>query len=767
MLNKPNFKPCYSVATIEPEQVFILSERATVLLSDRLSCRVASLIQDSHLSVDEIIEFIQLELLQEQQFSQQTADFFQSVLDISIKTQQILFQMEQQGYLVEQDDAVRSHLAIFCNHLNINPAVALRRLQLTKVAVKATKGLPTEDFIAILKSLNIQVADNADFTVFLTDDYLDPQLDEFNQQALKSASPWMLVNPLGTIIWIGPVFHPHKTGCWQCLAQRLRDNRPVETFIQRHKQISLSPPLGFLTSTVQTALGMAATEVFKWIVQGENPRLEGTLVTYDTLNLQNQDHILVKRPQCPSCKHIVNELENKPLPVVLEHRQKTFTTDGGHRYCSPQETIRKYQHHISPITGVVRELSKIPGNGLTHTYIAKHHFNNIFDDLNSLRQNIGGRSAGKGKTDIQAMASGLCEAMERYSGVFQGDEIIHKNSYQKLGDRAIHPNACMNFSQQQYEYRHQWNAECQGWFQKVPEPFDIEREIDWTPVWSLTHQEFKYLPTAYCYYGYPQSYQPDCWADSNGCAAGNTLEEAILQGFMELVERDCVALWWYNRLQKSQVDLDSFDEPYFQSLKKYYQAIDRELWVLDITNDLNIPTFAAISRRTNRQLEDIVLGYGAHFDPKLAISRALTEVNQILPNVLLAKADGSTQYPPSADSLALEWWKSAILTNQPYLVPDDRSLPKVYTDYPQLASDDLLEDVKLCQQILEKNGLEMLVLDQTRPDVGLRVAKVIVPGMRHMWKRLDSGRLYDIPIKMGWLQKPLTEEQLNPYPMWM
>ncbi|QSJ17996.1 TOMM precursor leader peptide-binding protein [Nostoc sp. UHCC 0702] len=766
MIHKPHFKPCYSVETIEPDQVFLLSERETVLLSDRLSCRVASLLRDGHLSVDEILEIIQLELLQEQQFSQQTADFFQNVIDVTIKAQHALFQMEQQGYVVEQDDSVRSHLTIFCHHLNITPAVATRRLQSTKVAVKAHKGLASEDFIAILKSLDIQVADTGDFTVFLTDDYLDPQLDEFNQQALKSESPWMLVNPLGTIIWIGPIFHPEKTGCWECLAQRLRDNRPVESFIQRYKQISLSPPLGFLASTMQTALGMAATEVFKWIVQGENPRLQGTLVTYDTLNLQNQDHILVKRPQCPSCKHPLNGLDNKPLPIVLEHCKKSFITDGGHRYCSPEQTIRQYQHHISPITGVVRELSKIPGNGLTHTYVAKHHFISIFDDLNSLRQNIGGRSAGKGRTDIQARASGFCEAIERYSGVFQGDEIRCRNSYQKLGDRAIHPNACMNFSQQQYEHRYQWNAECEGWFQKVPEPFDIEREIDWTPVWSLTHEEFKYLPTAYCYYGYPQSYQADCWADSNGCAAGNTLEEAILQGFMELVERDCVALWWYNRLQKTQVDLDSFDEPYFQNLKKYYQAIDRDLWVLDITNDLNIPVFAAISRRTNREVEDIILGYGAHFDPKLAISRALTEVNQILPNVLSAKADGSTQYPPSADSLALEWWKSATNANQPYLVPN-QSIPKVYTDYPQLASDDLLEDVKLCQQIVEKNGLEMLVLDQTRPDIGLRVAKVIVPGMRHMWKRLDSGRLYDIPVKMGWLQKPLTEEQLNPYPMWM
>lgn len=766
MLNKPHFHPCYSVETIEPDQVFLLSEREAVWLSDRLSCRVASLLRDRH-TIDEIIDIIQLELLQQQPTSPETTDFFQSLLDVSIKTQYALFQMEQQGYLVEQDDTLPSHLAIFCHHLNITPTLAAQRLQSTTVAVKTLGTLPPDDFTAILKSQHIQIADAGHITIVLTDDYLHPQLEEFNQQALKSQSPWMLVNPLGTITWIGPIFHPHKTGCWQCLAQRLRDNKPIERFIQKQKQISLSPPLGFLASTVQTSLGMAATEVFKWIVQGENPRLEGNLITYDTLTLQHQDHTLVKRPQCPSCGQMVNGLENQPLPVVLGHRKKNFTSDGGHRYCSPQETFTKFQHHISPITGIVRELQKIPGSPLTHTYIAKHHFLNIFDDLDSLRQNIGGRSGGKGRTDSQARASGFCEAIERYSGVFQGNEITHKSSYQQMGDKAIHPNACMNFSPQQYRNREQWNAESKGWFQKIPEPFDIEREIDWTPVWSLTHQEFKYLPTAYCYYGYPQSHPPDCWADSNGCAAGNTLEEAILQGFMELVERDCIALWWYNKLPKTQVDLDSFNEPYFQDLKEYYQTLNRDLWVLDITNDLGIPAFAAISRRANREVEDIILGYGAHFDPKIALSRALTEVNQILPNVLRATEDGNTQYPPSADSLALEWWKSATLANQPYLIPDPQSAPKLSADYPQLATDDLLEDVKFCQEIVEKNRLEMLVLDQTRPDIGLRVAKVIVPGMRHMWKRLGSGRLYEVPVKMGWLSESLTEEQLNPYPMWM
>ena len=776
MFHKPQFNPCYSVETVEPDKVFFLSERETVCMSDRFSYLVASLI-DGDRNNDEIIDTIQKSLLQDPKSVRDTNTFFQEVLNVSIQAQYALLQMEQNSYILQQDSSLPSHLDIFCHHLNIPPSVAHQRLRSTKVAVKALGSVAAEDFIAMLESLQIQVADEGNLTVVLTDDYLDPKLDEFNQQALKSQSPWILVKPLGTIVWIGPLFYPHKTGCWDCLAQRLRDNRPIEGFIQRQKDISTPsvPPLGFLASTVQTALGMAATEVFKWIVRGENKRLESNLIAYDAIALQTQNHSLVKRPQCSSCGEMVNGLTKKPLPVVLGHRQKTFTADGGHRICSPQETLRKYQHQISPITGVVRELNKIPGNGLTHNYIAKHHFLSIFDDSASLRQNLGGRSAGKGRTDSQAMASGFCEAIERYSGVFQGDEIREKGSYQQMGGKGIHPNACMNFSQQQYQNREQWNVECQGWFQKVPEPFDEEREIDWTPVWSLTHQEFKYLPTAYCYYGYRPSYKPDCWADSNGCAAGNTIEEAILQGFMELVERDSVALWWYNCLKKSLVDLDSFEDPYIQSLKQYYQTINRELWVLDITSVLNIPVFAAISRRrdlrrrafSEGEIEDIVLGYGAHFDAKIAISRALTEVNQILPNVLSAQADGSTQYPPSADRLAVDWWKTATLTNRPYLVPDDLVAPKVRADYPQIASEDLLEDVKLCQQIVEKNGMEMLVLDQTRPDIGLRVAKVIVPGIRHMWKRLGAGRLYDVPVKMGWLKEPLKEEQLNPFPMWM
>lgn len=748
MYNKPKFKSIYTVEVIKSVGVFLLSEAGYFVLTGEIYEAIAPLIDGDH-TVDDILDRLQGQA--------SPAEIYY-----------VLMVMEQKGYIVENDTAMPSQWAAFWDMLEIDRAEAEHRLRSTKVAVKSCGNLSSQEFTDILRSLNVQVSEFGEIAIVLTDDYLQSGLAEFNQQALEFKQPWMLVKPVGKIIWIGPIFYPGKTGCWQCLAQRLRGNRPVENFIQKHQKKANILPTSIpnLTSTCQTGLNLAATEIAKWIAKGEPPSLEPVVVTFNTISLQTQNHVLTKRPQCPVCGEAKYLAERKFTPIILQSCSKNFTSDGGHRHITPAETIKKYEKHISPITGAIAELRQVTVSetDLTNVYVAGHNFATMFDDLYFLRQNLRGKSAGKGKTDIQAKASALGEAIERYSGVFQGDEIRQKSSYQKLGDGAIHPNSCMNFSPTQYATREAWNAQCANLFQKVAAPFDEQIEIEWTPVWSLTYQKIKYLPTAYCYYGYLDLPKPYCWADSNGTAAGNTLEEAILQGFMEIVERDSVALWWYNRIARPEVDLESFDEPYFLALKSYYEKCDRQLWVLDITSDFQIPTFAAISRRTDKKIEDITLGFGTHFDPKIAISRALTEANQMLPAVSQSDDKGNTQYNYS-DALGIEWWQTATLANQPYLIPAENHPPKVYTDYPQPASEDLLEDVLNCVKITEKHGMEMLVLDQTRPDIGLNVAKVIVPGMRHFWKRLAPGRLYDIPVKLGWLSEPLKESQLNPFPI--
>ena len=82
-----------------------------------------------------------------------------------------------------------------------------------------------------------------------------------------------------------------------------------------------------------------------------------------------------------------------------------------------------------------------------------------------------------------------------------------------------------------------------------------------------------------------------------------------------------------------------------------------------------------------------------------------------------------------------------------------------------IESTDTRDDVEVCRALVEARGMEFLVLDQTRPDIGMPVVRVIVPGMRHFWARFAPGRLYDVPVAMGRRRRPLAEADLNPAPV--
>jgi oxazoline/thiazoline synthase len=169
-----------------------------------------------------------------------------------------------------------------------------------------------------------------------------------------------------------------------------------------------------------------------------------------------------------------------------------------------------------------------------------------------------------------------------------------------------------------------------------------------------------------------------------------------------------------------------------------------------------------LSRRTDQPEENILLGFGAHLDPRIALLRAVTELTQML----ALGGEGEQPMDVSLDSETADWLKTATLANQPYLVPDGHT-SRESADYPRRWAGDLKEDILTCQALVEGLGLEMLVLDQTRPDIGLPVVKVFVPGLRHFWARFAPGRLYEVPVRLGWLPQPLAEEQINPICMFI
>ncbi|MDO0926666.1 TOMM precursor leader peptide-binding protein [Streptomyces sp. TG1A-8] len=612
------------------------------------------------------------------------------------------------------------------------------------------------------------VDDPADAELHLVtcEDYLDPRLGELDARMRAAGRPWLLAKPYGTTVWTGPVFRPGEGACWHCLAHRLRGHRAAQFPVSRALgDASVLPPRAALPVTVRLGTDLAALECAKWLAGYRHAAQDG-VVTFDTLTLAARTHRLARRPQCPQCGDGSLTARRADEPVVLVPRRKAVRSGGGHRALPARGVWDRYAHLVSPVTGAVKEIRRdARGPGLLNVYRAGHNLalgpRRASELLSSLRQ----ESAGKGRTALEARVGALCEGLERVSGTWQGDERRVRGSLRGLGERALAPGGVQLWHERQFRERDRWNAGGHP-FHQVPEPFDGDAELDWTPVWSLTRERHVLLPSALLYYDVPDPVgRRTVRADSNGCAAGGTLEDAVLQGLLELVERDAVALWWYNRTRQPAVDVDAFADPWTGRVREAHGDLGREVWVLDLTADLGVPVMAALSRRTDRAAEDIVFGFGAHPDPAVALSRALSEMNQLLPAVLDTRPDGTGH--ACTDPVALHWWRTATRASLPYLDPDPAAAPRTPAHYGHRPTDDLLHDVDDLRGRMEERGLEVLVLDQTRPDLGLPVVRVIVPGLRHFWPRFAPGRLYDVPVALGRLAGPRAYEDLNPVPLFV
>lgn len=433
--------------------------------------------------------------------------------------------------------------------------------------------------------------------------------------------------------------------------------------------------------------------------------------------------------------------------------QNSSISGNGYGFNSDPVRNRYLDSLCHPIFGpvrVVREiaLADLPDlDRLIHNCVADHAFPQPETAVS--RKSSPSISGGKGQTARDARSSAIGEAIERVSGIGSHDKPDTIATYSELGPLAIHPNEICLFSETQYSQRTVINS-ANNPYERVPDAMHGDEKVSWKKVRDLSGARDKYILFCQGYYSADEATSKVfAVADSNGCASAWTYTESILQATLELIERDAVAIWWYNRFRANRVEWPLSCDRYTVDLGTTLSSIGRDFWLLDITSDLGVPCIAALSSRSGRE---IAIGFGCHLSLEIATRRAAMEMAQFLPLVV----SGNYRRTPNAE--VRTWFASRELSDDDFLRGREGQSSVAHDSYEhgaKRALDDVLGK-------LRDKGHSCFFLDQSLPGCELKVVRVVAPGLRHFWRRLGPGRLYQAPVWMGVRERPLLEYELNP-----
>lgn len=313
---------------------------------------------------------------------------------------------------------------------------------------------------------------------------------------------------------------------------------------------------------------------------------------------------------------------------------------------------------------------------------------------------------GKGFTAVQAQVSLTMEAAERYCSEFRDEyrRRLVQDSYNSLKKKrlaVLDPAALILPQFSEYS------------------PDDV---LHWVAGYDLLGEEGILVPACTVYHPFPLDDKPLIRTHTDGIAAGNTMEEAVIHALMEVIERDAWSIVKFSGDARDAVTIEYRPENRFLSdiVEKFNRA-DIEIVAKDITSDIGIPVIAVFSQDREHPNMIPIDGFGAHLDPKVAMARALTETATT--RALFIQKYG---FDGLREDLPAYYFMDNAEEDFRFYAHAEKSLSEMEVGY----HDDLLEDIRKSARILRSRGYERIIaVDLTRPDVGLPVVRVIVPGM--------------------------------------
>lgn len=308
--------------------------------------------------------------------------------------------------------------------------------------------------------------------------------------------------------------------------------------------------------------------------------------------------------------------------------------------------------------------------------------------------------AGKGPSQIHAKVSSIMEAVERYSAEMQDNENTVSKKYDEID--CLNPNELI-----------------------LPAKSYDDEELEWNEAFSVVTGDKILIPSNAVYHPYNNDNVHHLFlSNTNGLASGNTLEEAIFHGMMEVVERDSWSLFEAFKDNKEEILCEDSTNEYIRDLINKFDEANVSLKLINLTSENNIPTIGAVSEDLN--LKDpalLTLGIGTHLNPEIAAIRAITEVAQSRATQIHGTREDTTR----ANLLRETGYDRMKRLNKHWFRDSDEKIS--LNDMKDYSKDTFKDNINTTMELLKLSNIEdAYYVDLTR-SIDIPVVRSIIPGM--------------------------------------
>ena len=425
-----------------------------------------------------------------------------------------------------------------------------------------------------------------------------------------------------------------------------------------------------------------------------------------------------------------------------------------------EETTRKAVRLVDEDTGIIRLLHEAPIPPDAPKIFGCGSLCSDYGDMGHPADN-----PISGSTSLirdQAIVGAIGEAVERYSAAFVPYDQITVRPYSSITSDAIAPWSLTLYEDEQYQ-----NADF-GYSRVRPDD-----PIGWVSGHSLTRGTDVLVPAFSVYQPYVSlaDEPPIIQQITTGLACGNSMEEAVLAAVCEVVERDAAMLMWLQRRCPPHF-VPEFDEASpVSAIFRSFGNLQKYVTLLDITTDFSIPAYVAVWDGPINNEYGAIFASCAKQSPTKAAVGALSELAQCL---LWAGSliDNHKRLPdPSAEKLSrIEehvLWPLRPTTRPVFEFALSSKKKIFFADQPEFNTPDVLEEIERCVHSIAAQGLEVIVVDVTSPDVlevGLHVVRAIIPGSQPLFFGSGLHRISDRARRNEYSDRADMQINLHPHP---